>query len=178
MVRERESNNTFTFDNKSFSPFFPLLLCSSTPSSPSILRPRPPLLAVCKSSHLKLLPWATSWPPIGGEAAEFPPNRWCLDQLQKSKSTSSLGWEDCIDGVHPPHRCWCLDWWPLGQQLHNLLAPPPHYLTVPPAFDVFGRDPPSFGPTPYFDSAHVKRPESEKVKTFQRFQTKLSGNSE
>ena len=48
--------------------------------------------------------------------------------------------------------------------MHNSLAPPPHSLTAPPAFDVFERDPPSFGPTPYFDSAHVKRPESKKVK--------------
>ena len=94
----------FHFETKSFSPSFPLLLCSSTPSSPSILKLRPPLLAVCKSSHFKLLFWAPSWPPIGGEADEFPRNRWCLDRLQKSKSTSSLGWEDCIDERPPPSQ--------------------------------------------------------------------------
>ena len=45
MMRKVESERTFTFTNKSksFSPSFPLLLCSSTPLSPSLLRPRPPL---------------------------------------------------------------------------------------------------------------------------------------
>ena len=32
-----------------------------------------------------------------------------LDHVQPSKDTSSLGWEDWDDGIHPPRRCWCLD---------------------------------------------------------------------
>ena len=41
-------------------------------------------------------PWV---PPYWGQGLLF--LAVCLDQLQKSKSTSSLGWEDCNDGGLP-----------------------------------------------------------------------------
>ena len=54
LVQKRESERTFV--KKGFSPSLPRFLCSSTPSSPSILRPKPPLLAVRQSFHPKLFP--------------------------------------------------------------------------------------------------------------------------
>ena len=76
-------------------------------------------------------PWV---PPYWGQGLLF--LAVCLDQLQKSKSTSSLGWEDCKDGALPltdvvvglvttwvekivkmapsPSQMLLLDWWPPG----------------------------------------------------------------
>ena len=62
-VLVQESESTFTFESnypKASVPPFPVSSAPPPPSSPSTLKPRPPLLAVCQSSHLKLLPWATS----------------------------------------------------------------------------------------------------------------------
>ena len=78
MVQESES--TFTFESnlsKSFCSSLPCFLCSSAALESLHTEAMASSLVMCQSSHLTLLPWATSWPPAGGEAGEFPRNRWC-----------------------------------------------------------------------------------------------------
>ena len=63
--------------SKSFCSSLPCFLCSSAALESLHTEAKASSLVVCQSSHLTLLPWATSWPPAGGEAAEFSRNRWC-----------------------------------------------------------------------------------------------------